>query len=235
MVYGIDPAKMDELNWHEVALKGDNAYEFYEQLRGLETYLVDGWQVKASAKSGNPLYVRPSVLVLYREDHRFGNRNGNTVKLLHDGLVSSHPNIPLVKPRKQHSRFLPTVPDVSFDGMIFITRLAIDCRLERLSLQIFRHPLIVGFARSPVAGLSHVEIQPFGVVEHICGIPSTGRMKGHQVRTAVTTSALRRMTHRFVLGEGRSSMDSGFPAGPITLLCLPVEYIHCSPSCFLEQ
>ena len=33
--------------------------------------LVDGWQVKSSEKTGNPMYVRPSVLVIYRKDHSF--------------------------------------------------------------------------------------------------------------------------------------------------------------------
>ena len=59
------------LNWREVALEGDSAYEYGEQLRGLDSFLVDGWQVKSSEKTGNPMYVRPSVLVIYRKDHSF--------------------------------------------------------------------------------------------------------------------------------------------------------------------
>jgi hypothetical protein len=66
-----DVAKAAALNWIEMPLQGDSAYEFGEQLRGIDKELVDGWQVKASEKSGNPMYVRPSVLVIYREDHRF--------------------------------------------------------------------------------------------------------------------------------------------------------------------
>ena len=66
-----DPAMVAALNWQEVALEGNSAFEYFEQLRDLDSFLVDGWQVKASEKSGNPLYVRPSVLVLYRRDHRF--------------------------------------------------------------------------------------------------------------------------------------------------------------------
>jgi hypothetical protein len=64
------PEAAAELNWQTVELEGTSAYEFYEQLRDIDPLLVDGWQVKAG-KSGNPLYVRPSVLVLYRKDHRF--------------------------------------------------------------------------------------------------------------------------------------------------------------------
>ncbi|MFT5182790.1 MAG: hypothetical protein ACI8S3_002683 [Alphaproteobacteria bacterium] len=59
------------LNWHEVALRGSTAYEFDEQIRDLQSVLSDGWRVRTSKKTGNPLYERPSVLVLYREDHRF--------------------------------------------------------------------------------------------------------------------------------------------------------------------
>jgi hypothetical protein len=59
------------LNWIEMPLDGSSAHGFGEQLRSIESELVDGWQVKASPKTGNPLYVRPSVLVVYREDQRF--------------------------------------------------------------------------------------------------------------------------------------------------------------------
>ena len=69
-----DVAKASALNWLEVPLQGDSAHQFGEQLRGLDKDLVDGWQVKANEKSGNPMYVRPSVLVMFREDHRFSAR-----------------------------------------------------------------------------------------------------------------------------------------------------------------
>jgi hypothetical protein len=59
------------LNWREVALEGDSAYEYGEQLAALDPFLVDGWQVRSSEKTGNPMYVRPSVLVIYRKDHSF--------------------------------------------------------------------------------------------------------------------------------------------------------------------
>ena len=66
-----DVSKAAALNWMEVPLQGNSSHEFGEQLRDLDKDLVDGWQVKASEKSGNPMYVRPSVLVMFREDHRF--------------------------------------------------------------------------------------------------------------------------------------------------------------------
>ena len=66
-----DVAKAAALNWQEIELEGSSAYEYGEQLRALDSLLVDGWQTKASDKTGNPTYVRPSVLVLYRADNRF--------------------------------------------------------------------------------------------------------------------------------------------------------------------
>jgi hypothetical protein len=59
------------LNWHEVVLEGASSYEYGEQLAALDPLLVDGWQVRSSEKTGNPMYVRPSVLVIYRRDHSF--------------------------------------------------------------------------------------------------------------------------------------------------------------------
>ena len=66
-----NPDAAKNANWIDVPLKGETAADFGEQLRALDPQLVDGWQVKASEKTGNPLYVKPSILVLYREDHSF--------------------------------------------------------------------------------------------------------------------------------------------------------------------
>jgi len=59
------------LNWQEVALTGTTSDEYAEQIEDLAPALTHGWKTKTSAKTGNPVYERPSVLVLYREDHRF--------------------------------------------------------------------------------------------------------------------------------------------------------------------
>jgi hypothetical protein len=59
------------LNWQEVRLTGNSAHEYAEQIEELGPTISYGWQTKPNAKSGNPNYVRPSVLVLYREDHKF--------------------------------------------------------------------------------------------------------------------------------------------------------------------
>jgi hypothetical protein len=59
------------LNWQEVRLKGNCAHEYDEQIEELGPLLAHGWQTRPSSASGNPVYVRPSVLVIYREDHKF--------------------------------------------------------------------------------------------------------------------------------------------------------------------
>jgi hypothetical protein len=59
------------LNWHEIRLEGTASYDYREQLESLDKLLVEGWQTRTSETSGNPVYVRPSVLVIYRQDHQF--------------------------------------------------------------------------------------------------------------------------------------------------------------------
>ncbi len=59
------------LNWQEVRLSGNSAHEYAEQIEELGPLLANGWQTRISQKSGNPVYARPSVLVIYREDHKF--------------------------------------------------------------------------------------------------------------------------------------------------------------------
>jgi hypothetical protein len=65
------PASGEPINWHEIALQGDCAYEFDEQIKALQPLISDGWKVRLDERTGNPVYEKPSVLVLYRHDHRF--------------------------------------------------------------------------------------------------------------------------------------------------------------------
>ncbi|MGZ3315112.1 MAG: hypothetical protein ACXU8Q_13165, partial [Caulobacteraceae bacterium] len=57
--------------WKEVALRGDSAAEFDEQIAELQPFLAENWGAKVSKTSGNPIYEKPMVLVVYREDCRF--------------------------------------------------------------------------------------------------------------------------------------------------------------------
>ena len=67
---GRKDGKEMEIGWHEVALAGTSSFGFAEQLRALDAQLVEAWRV-TSSPSGNPVYAAPSVLVVYRADHRF--------------------------------------------------------------------------------------------------------------------------------------------------------------------
>jgi SAM-dependent methyltransferase len=58
------------LLWHEVALRGSTAGQFERQITDLQTFLAANWTAKISPNSGNPVYERPVVLVIYREDHK---------------------------------------------------------------------------------------------------------------------------------------------------------------------
>jgi hypothetical protein len=59
------------LVWKEVALRGSSAAEFDEQITELQPFLAENWGAKVSKKSGNPVYEKPVVLIVYREDCRF--------------------------------------------------------------------------------------------------------------------------------------------------------------------
>lgn len=56
--------------WKEVALQGNSSHDFAQQMVELEPFLSENWQARIG-KHGNPIYERPVVLVLYRDDHRF--------------------------------------------------------------------------------------------------------------------------------------------------------------------
>jgi len=57
--------------WREVALEGSTGHEFQEQIEEQRDFLSENWGAHASKQTGNPIYDRPAVLVLYREDYRF--------------------------------------------------------------------------------------------------------------------------------------------------------------------
>ena len=59
------------LVWHELPLIGNSAHRFEQQIIDLEPFLAQNWKAGVSARTGNPVYERPVVLVIYREDHLF--------------------------------------------------------------------------------------------------------------------------------------------------------------------
>ena len=68
------------LVWHELALTGNTAGQFERQITDLQGFLSENWTAKISKTTGNPLYERPVVLTIYRDDHR----------LLLDGVRPKH-------------------------------------------------------------------------------------------------------------------------------------------------
>jgi len=67
----LKPERADDLVWRNVALDGSTAHEFANQIHDLYPTVARDWEVSTSPKTGNPLYVRPSALVIYRRDREF--------------------------------------------------------------------------------------------------------------------------------------------------------------------
>jgi hypothetical protein len=65
-----DVLTANAMNWREVKLEGSHAYNYREQLEGLHDMFAEGWETQTSKVSGNPVFKRPSVVVIYREDHQ---------------------------------------------------------------------------------------------------------------------------------------------------------------------
>jgi hypothetical protein len=65
------PSAASSLIWRELSLEGTTSHGFEEQIHDLHAFLAEAWRANISAKTGNPIYERPVVLVIYREDHRF--------------------------------------------------------------------------------------------------------------------------------------------------------------------
>lgn len=66
-----DASKQGALNWIDAPLEGSTSDDFGRQIQALFESLAHAWEVVTSLKTGNPLYARPSVLVLYRKDREF--------------------------------------------------------------------------------------------------------------------------------------------------------------------
>jgi hypothetical protein len=83
------------VNCIEVSLRGASSHDFAVQIAGLEQVLKEGWATRRSPASGNPLPVRPSLLIMYREDHRLlldalMPRTGS-FPARYDLVIASHP------------------------------------------------------------------------------------------------------------------------------------------------
>jgi len=94
---GLHPtgARAEDLVWRQAALEGSTTLEFSQQIHALYPDLVHDWEVRTSPQTGNPLYARPAVLVVYRRDREFllsqviPQRDGTEGK--YDLVVASQP------------------------------------------------------------------------------------------------------------------------------------------------
>src|SRR5690606_20784313 len=81
--------------WKEVKLKGSTSAEFDQQITELEHFLAENWRTAPSPKTGNPIYERPVVLVIYREDCEFLLHTTiptpDTVRADYDLIIASQP------------------------------------------------------------------------------------------------------------------------------------------------
>jgi len=84
-----------DFNWREVELEGSTTHEFDAQISDqIQPILSAGWRTRTSEKTGNPLYEKPSVVVIYRKDHRFAldaviPRRGEALEF--DFIMASQP------------------------------------------------------------------------------------------------------------------------------------------------
>jgi len=60
-----------EVTWRYLALDGSSAADFDDDIRALLPQIAEDWRVQAHPETGNPVYVQPTVLVMYRRDREF--------------------------------------------------------------------------------------------------------------------------------------------------------------------
>jgi hypothetical protein len=63
-------ASANAMNWQEIKLEGSMSWGYKQQLEMLHPLFAHGWETQTSKTTGNPLFKRPSVVVIYRQDHQ---------------------------------------------------------------------------------------------------------------------------------------------------------------------
>ena len=64
------PGKPD-VSWRTTALEGSTSVHYARQIRAIQEQVTADWRVATSPSTGNPVYVRPAVHVIYRKDREF--------------------------------------------------------------------------------------------------------------------------------------------------------------------
>jgi hypothetical protein len=116
-----DIREASAMNWIEVPLQGDTSHSFAQQIGGLQKTLREGWQTRRSSRTGTPVPIRPSVIILYREDHRLLLNHmlprPNNIINRYDLVIASHPWQARVSAEKKVSLILlPLVKSLDTGG-----------------------------------------------------------------------------------------------------------------------
>ena len=59
------------VSWRRTVLQGSTTIDFARQIRAIQDAVAEDWKVVTSPETGNPIYVRPAVRVIYRKDREF--------------------------------------------------------------------------------------------------------------------------------------------------------------------
>lgn len=115
------------INWRQVPLSGNTAYEFDTQVRGVDEMLVDGWKVRASEKTGNPIYEKPTVVTIYRKDHEFLLHDiipkPETARSDYDLIIASQPwRAAMPAKFKVDNVLLPMVRNLGLGGRVLVAQ-----------------------------------------------------------------------------------------------------------------
>ena len=60
-----------EVSWRTTALEGFTTVDYARQIRAIQEQVTEDWRVVTSPTTGNPVYVKPAVHVIYRRDREF--------------------------------------------------------------------------------------------------------------------------------------------------------------------
>jgi hypothetical protein len=84
-----------EVVWRSLALEGSSGADFDDEIRALFPQIAEDWRVQAHPQTGNPVYVQPTVLVMYRKDREFILKavipSAGEVEGVYDFMIASQP------------------------------------------------------------------------------------------------------------------------------------------------
>ncbi len=84
-----------KVTWRTIELDGSSAADFDDDIRAMFPQIAQDWQVQAHPETGNPVYVQPTVLVIYRKDREFILRpvipSEGRVEGVYDFMIASQP------------------------------------------------------------------------------------------------------------------------------------------------